>query len=75
MNSKKDLEKLDIIHKNLYNIFGKVIEFLEDNNIEYFIQGGTLLGSVRDKKIIDHDDDIDIGVVGNDFEKNERINK
>jgi hypothetical protein len=53
----------------LKTIFSVVINFLKDNNIEYFIDGGTLLGCVRDKGQIPYDDDIDIGMNPSNFNK------
>ena len=37
-------------------------KFLTEHRIEYFIDGGTLLGSLRENRIIPHDDDVDIGI-------------
>lgn len=49
------LTKLNIMLKN-------VIEFLNENNIDYWADGGTLLGAVRDKNHIPWDDDEDLGM-------------
>jgi lipopolysaccharide cholinephosphotransferase len=40
-----------------------------DNNISYWADSGTLLGAVRNKGIIPHDDDIDVCVFQKDFDK------
>lgn len=40
-----------------------------DNNISYFIIGGTLLGACREMDIIMHDDDIDVAMNSEDFDK------
>lgn len=37
-------------------------------NVRYFLADGTLLGSVRDRRFIDGDNDIDIGVFAEDFD-------
>lgn len=39
-----------------------VTKVLNDNNIPYFLDMGTLLGAIRDKSFIPWDNDIDIGV-------------
>jgi len=55
--------------KNLIKLFKQSIKIMEDNNIEYWIIGGTLLGSIRDKGLISWDDDADIAII------KEHINK
>lgn len=37
-------------------------DILESNNIHYFLLGGTALGCHREKKFIEHDKDIDLGI-------------
>jgi len=49
------LEKLNVMLKH-------VLEFFHENQIEYWADGGTLLGCVRDKKHIIYDDDEDLGM-------------
>ena len=51
--------------------FIETIEILESNKILYWLCHGTLLGIIRDKKLIPWDDDIDIAVFKSDvdFEK------
>lgn len=46
--------------------FLEICNILEDNKIQYFIWGGTLLGFKRDKNFIKWDWDVEIGL----FEKN-----
>ena len=47
----------------LKTMFKTLIDFLDEHNIEYFIEGGTLLGCVRDKGQIKWDDDVDLGML------------
>jgi len=42
---------------------------LEEAGIEFFIEGGTLLGAYRNGQFIYHDNDIDIGCVDKEFAK------
>jgi hypothetical protein len=53
----------------LYRIMNVTDRILKENNIKYFITCGTLLGSVREKGIIPWDNDIDIGIFQEDFNK------
>ena len=43
--------------------------FCVDNNIEYYIIAGTLLGSIRHGGFIPWDDDIDIAMTRDNYEK------
>ena len=42
-----------------------IIDILQENKIKYWVCHGTLLGIIRDKKLIHWDHDIDIGVIEN----------
>jgi len=44
-------------------------DILLSNNIRCFLHFGTLLGAIREKNFIPHDDDADLGVFINDFDK------
>lgn len=54
--------------ENLMSIILKVPYILKD--INWWLDFGTLLGFYRDGRIIDHDSDLDVGVVYEDFYKN-----
>ncbi len=56
------------IDKNGLRILKDISDLLELEKIQYWLDGGTLLGVVRDKKLIDGDIDIDIGILIEDVE-------
>lgn len=50
-----------------------VIDLLEQHKVPYHLEGGSLLGIVRDKGIIPWDHDTDISIMAADFEKFKQI--
>ncbi len=49
-------------HDDIWSHLREVIEALENEGHSVFLNSGTLLGVVRDGKLIEHDDDIDLAV-------------
>jgi len=51
------------------DILQKIDQFCRDNELQYSLSGGTLIGAVRHQGYIPWDDDIDIMMPRNDYEK------
>ena len=62
MNSKSKVQTY------IWDIMKDILKCLEDNGIEYYMLGGTLLGAVRHQGFIPWDDDIDIGIPRKQYE-------
>ena len=63
MNSNKKLYKTILIIAN------EIDKICKNHGIDYFIDGGTLLGAVRHGGFIPWDDDFDMGMKRSDFDK------
>ena len=66
--SKKELE-LREIQLNSFVVLKKIKEICENNNIKYFLTYGTLLGAIRHNGFIPWDDDIDVMMPREDYER------
>ncbi|MGG3470367.1 S-4TM family putative pore-forming effector [Neobacillus pocheonensis] len=64
-----DSYTIDEIHQPLLIMLKELDKICSENGLRYIIDGGTLLGSIRNQGFIPWDDDIDIGIKYEDREK------
>lgn len=67
-NEAKELT-LHEIQSVEYEILCSIVDFFENKNLNYILCGGTMLGAVRHNGFIPWDDDIDILVPREDYER------
>lgn len=61
--------RMDRIRELELSILEEIDTLCKDYGINYFLAAGTLLGAVRHKGFIPWDDDVDIGMLPEDYEK------
>ncbi len=63
---KEDLQRL---HEELYGILAEIVRVCEKCGIPYFIQGGSAIGAFYNQAIVPWDDDIDVGMTRDNYER------
>ena len=57
------------IQKKILDIFHQISQICDKEKIEYYAIGGTCIGAVRDKGFVPWDDDMDIAIPIEQFDK------
>lgn len=53
----------------LYDILGEIIRVCDKHNIDYFAIGGTAIGALYDNDILPWDDDVDLGMTRENYNR------
>ena len=69
MSEQDNKISIQDLQSRLEHMMAILDKFLKENDINYFMWAGTMLGAVRHKGFIPWDDDLDIGMLRNDFER------
>lgn len=67
------IETLSRLQSVLREMLGVIDKICRENDIKYFLCGGTMLGAVRNGDIIPWDDDIDILMLREDYDRFARV--
>lgn len=59
----------ELLHKVLLSVMKDVDKICRENNIKYFLHAGTLLGAINHGGFIPWDDDVDITMFRDDYDK------
>ena len=60
---------LNRLHECELMILDEVVRFYKEHNIQYFLTAGSLLGAIRHNGVIPWDDDLDICMPQNDYNR------
>lgn len=63
------MNDIDFLHLVDLEIVKEVVKICEKYKLTYYMIGGTMLGAIRHKGFIPWDDDIDLGMPRDDYEK------
>ena len=66
---KYNAEILRQLHEELYDVLREVVRVCDKAGIPYFIQGGTAIGAHFFEDIVPWDDDVDLGMTRDNYER------
>lgn len=69
MKKRYTPQELALLHNELYDILNEIIRICKKHQIPYFAIGGTAIGALYDQSILPWDDDIDIGMTRDNYNK------
>lgn len=64
---------IEYLHKTTLKMLKEVVRIFDQNDISYMICGGTLLGAITSKSFIPWDDDVDLCVLENDYDRMKKV--
>lgn len=62
-------QHLNDTQRYILHVLREVVRVLDELNIPYFMQGGTMLGAIRHGGFIPWDDDVDLGIPRADYDR------
>ena len=57
------------LHDKAIKMLRKVCRILDENKIPYILEGGTLLGIIRENRLLPWDNDLDLTIIEEDMDK------
>ncbi|GEM_PF-4128146 len=68
-------EYIKAAHEILYKLVREFVEVCEENNIHYYVICGSLIGVLRHQDMVPWDDDVDIAIPREDYNRLKKIAK
>ncbi len=65
----EEIQRLNETQRYILHVTREVVRVLDELKIPYYMQGGTMLGAIRHGGFIPWDDDVDLGIPRDDYER------